>query len=265
MSGSKSRFLIVSEGKDPETDFLALLARKLSYTLVQTENTLDCSLSFKTYFERDYQTLANGDKCLYFVRLKDPKIKELLRIVKDRNNFSLPEIVCEDPHFFQGAFFLHDVDHYDSYDIQELQAIFSSPDRGLLVLSMPCIEALNDDRIDARRSYDMPKAYINELHQHLRKDQKEYFAEHYQRLLTHHVQKNVSFLSADNFMDHGKLLADRLPDLRLVVPTIDQVRGHLEYSFFTSHVYVILGVLFGIQFDEDNCAELCRMISQLPA
>ena len=254
-----SNCLVVSEGKNPELLILEHVFKALGFRFEACEKDTDFSNAFRQYFDTTYVIGQNEDDVVYFVHLKNPRAEKLLKDLKGENNKSLPELISNQAHFFKATFLLHDVDHYYVDSLQDIGKICYAPEVGQLVLSIPCIEAINDTMDEHEGSYALPSAYQNEVSASIKEEPSKYFMEHTKELLLYHLNKNAKRFDDNLFIVHQDELSNSLDEFY----HIDEEADKLVYSYFTSLVYIVLGVVKDLHIQDDSVHNLCDLINTI--
>jgi hypothetical protein len=251
-----SNYLIISEGKKPEVDLIREISFHAGVFCYSFNDSFDFNPACFQYFEKCIAQIPLRGDSIYFIVLKDPSLRKIIHFLRGKYNISIAELVSEKPHFFQGTFFLHDVDHYSCRSLKKLSDLLNTQENGFLLLSSPCVESVADFRPMAATSFDKPTQYRGVVRNSCRMDVIDYFRRQRLACLEKDLRRNCAFSRSDDFLTHGSFLANNVSSIR----KRHKKSPRLCFSFFASQIYILLGFIYGIQYDENNCEKLSSLM-----
>lgn len=132
-----------------------------------------------------------------------------------------------------------------------------------MLLSIPCIEAINESISTPEGEWLDPAAYCEDLLGRCGgKSTVDYFKEHAKELLLSHLDYDGSVFALRDFIDWPIFLVNNL-EKYYECKTSEDKRGTLLYRHFTSLAYIMLGVVRKYHLEENSTELLRELIETL--
>lgn len=240
-------YLILTEGKEMEPDIISEVLKKYGFNIVIKDQ-------MKEYddIEVNVNELSNSKNNIVIVQAFKNRLSDLLKTYR-KDNVDLDMLYGKNASYFAGIFLLFDVDHTSKEDLIEISNIHNDEtDKGLLLLSSPCIEIM----VEPKRSEIIRVSHLKEYKHYINQyvndglkygsSAKQYIIDNFEELALAFLEKNVKEFNSYNIMEHPMLIVKKINELN------ERTEELVVYRYFTTVIYVVLAYICGFTKEIDN-------------
>lgn len=239
--------LILTEGKETEPDILSSVLTKYGFNVVTKKDS-------KKYedIELSTQEISNNKDNVIIAKAPRNRLRDLLRYY-DKDNVDLDKVFSNSATHFSSIFLVFDVDHTSNEDLENIFSIHNDEtDKGLLLVSSPCIEILSETNRDKELHVNHLSEYKKERNIYINdilkygKSTKEYIIDNFEKLVIYYLDKNTIEFDSYNVSEH--------PELAISKINKENTRSEEEviYRYFTTVIYVAIAKITGLDREMDN-------------
>lgn len=250
-------FLIIVEGAVTEKSILKSVFEKYDLKVFNS-GKIELHKNINDLFINIYDTSEN-DK-VFLVQGPRNRIHDWLNLIKT-NEEDFERFFKGINGNFAGIFIVYDVDHTSKTDLELMfQKYNDETDRGLLLLSSPCIEVLADIGRVKPLLCNHLKEYKSELNVKFNTEGMEsaqnYIIKNFNELVLYYIDKNTKESGNDNVMEHPQFVLKKINELN---ERDDDPQNSFAvcYRYFTTVIYVCIAYINGLT-KEINNAEIVR-------
>lgn len=240
-------YLILTEGKETEPDVISEVLKKYGFNIVRCHQ-------IKEYdkIEIDINELSNNKNNIVIAQALRNRLSDLLKIYR-KENVDLDLLYGSSATYFAGVFLLFDVDHTSNEELIEIASIHNDEtDKGLLLLSSPCIEIMAEPNRTEIIEVDHLKEYKSEINKRIDMQlkngytSKQYIINNFEELALAFLDKNAKEFGSYNVMEHPMLIINKINELNV------RSNEHVVYRYFTTVIYVVLAYICGLTKEINN-------------
>ena len=196
MAIAKKNYLLIVEGSVMEPTIFNYVLPQYGFNVVKIPEQLSTDSDFtKMEFMDDKDTI-------FIVQGPKNRVKDLIDTEVDLNSDSLSRKFFGPDVYFAGIFLIYDTDHNLKEQLEKAFSKFKDSSEGLLLLSVPCIEALGEfdyNFIHEDRSFENYKARLNQHYQNIYgMDTKEYIQCNFNKLMLESLIRNKNTFVKEN-------------------------------------------------------------------
>ncbi len=245
-------FLLIVEGENTEKTILKSVLEKCDIEVIKC-NQMNLQIKFDDLFANIYHT-TKKDR-VYLVQGPRNRIRDWLKLMKkSEEDFEL--FFNEIEGFFAGVFIIYDVDHTSKEDLKEMFEKYNDEtDKGLLLLSSPCIEVL----ADIERKKDLICNHLKEYKAELNikfnlagfDSAEKYIMQNFEKLALYYIDKNAKEFESNNIMEHPQFIISKINEFNERKSTPNG-EPFVYYRYFTTVIYVCIAYINGLTKEIDN-------------
>ncbi len=246
------KFLLIVEGKETEKTILKSVLEKCDVDVYICEQ-IDINANIDDLFANLYNT-SKKDK-IYVVQGPRNRIRDWLRYMK-RNEEDFELFFNGMEGLFAGVFIIYDVDHTSNEELEEMFEKYNDEtDKGLLLLSSPCIEVFSD----VERKEDLICNHLKEYKKELNikfnqagfESAEKYIMQNFDKLALYYIDKNTTESGLNNIMEHPRFVISKINELNDRGTDFDGEEW-VHYRYFTTVIYVCIAYINGLVKEIDN-------------
>lgn len=154
---------------------------------------------------------------------------------------------------FNGVFLVFDVDHTSREDLIRMFSTHNDEtDKGLLLISSPCIEIMTEPGRTEELKTDHLRKYKHQRNDYISNTLKlgisaeQYISDNFEKLAVDFLDQNRTEFNDTNVMNHPEEV------IRLVNERNERTEEEVVYRYFTTVVYVLFACVFGLNVQIDN-------------
>ena len=259
---STEKYLLIVDGKETEKSIFENLFKLYGFNVIKSERKLSKYENLhinESLFELENKNiiLIEGPKN----RIHDILINTTSSPEEDINNIDVEALFGYNSNDFYGIFWIYDVDHNDNEDVEKMFSKFNDEsENGLLLLSSPCVEVLSDYNIARILKCEHIREYKRLLNDYWNKNgyknAKDYINCNISNLLVYFLDKNVKDFNDENIMNHPSEIIEFINKNN----TRDNDKGFVEYRYFSTVVYTVLGFVSGLTKKINNYSDVRNYI-----
>ena len=261
-----ANYLIVVEGEKIEIGLIKYIF-SVALPTYRVESTVYKGTKTTKFVDANCE-----DNVIYVIKPKRNRLSNVVQDIKTNGDdiFAFNVYFSEeiDSDFFAKKFLIFDADYTSNIDIEIALNHFNDEySNGLLVLSLPCIEALSDD-INNSYAIDLDKriseTYKPAIKKYIRKisqtcqlyGYERYLCRNSFKLMDKCLRKNILFCNNDKqFMDHHLYLDKKsLPYIR---------KNKRIYPLITSFLYIVVGSILDFDQKDNPAKDLSDYLSSI--
>ena len=249
-------FLLIVEGQETEKTILKSVLEKCDVDVYRCER-INLQTKIEDLFVNIYDT-SERDK-VFLVQGPRNRIRDWLKLMK-RNEEDFELFFNEIEGHFAGVFIIYDVDHTSKEELEEMfQKYNDETDKGLLLLSSPCIEVIADkgrtDDLECCRLREY-KAQLNTRFNRLGFESAEkYIMANFNELVLSYIDKNTEESGLKNVMEHPQFVLSKINELNDRI-NISEEEQYVHYRYFTTVLYVCIAYIKGLVKEIDNVEQV---------
>ena len=239
-------YLVLTEGKRTEINIFSEILKRYGFHIVKREIINDYS-SIATI---DKQLLSNSKDNVIIAQAPRNRLRDLLKFYNEEQ-YDLDKIFGENSYYFNGIFLLFDVDHTSESDLNIIFNIHNDEtEKGLLLVSSPCIEIMSEPRRKKTLQTAHLRSYKAERNIKIEKlyntNTEQYIIDNFEKLSIYFLNKNVKDFNNKNVMEHPELVIEKINK--------ENIRGEelVEYRYFTTVTYVLLAFVMNKTIKTNN-------------
>ena len=246
------KFLLIVEGKVTEKEILKSILEKCDIDVYKCDK-IDLAMKVDELFLNIYDT-SNKD-VVYLVQGPRNRIHDWLKLMKSSEE-DFERYFNDVQVSFAGIFIIYDVDHTSKEELVEMFDKYNDEtDRGLLLLSSPCVEVLADPNRTEKLECNHLKEYKAQLNVKYNIDgfdsAENYIIKNFNGLILNFIDKNTTESGSNNVMEHPQFVLSKINDFneRIYMP---DGTPYVLYRYFTTVIYVCIAYINGLAKEIDN-------------
>ncbi len=245
-------FLIIVEGAVTEKSILMSVFEKYNFEVFDC-GKIELQKNIEDLFINIYDTLEN-DK-VFLVQGPRNRIHDWLKLIKtNEEDFEL--FFKGISGKFAGIFIIYDVDHTSKSDLEMMfQKYNDETDRGLLLLSSPCVEVLADNGRVEPLFCNHLREYKSELNVKFNtkglESAQNYIIKNFNKLALYYIEKNTTESGSDNVMEHPQFVLKKINELNERNGISSDCKS-VYYRYFTTVIYVCIAYIKGLTKEINN-------------
>lgn len=245
-------FLLIVEGKETEKTILKSVFEKCDFDIYKCDK-IDIEIKVEDLFVNIYDT-STRDR-IFLVQGPRNRIHDWLKYMK-RNEEDFELYFNKIIGHFAGVFIVYDVDHTSKEELDEMFEKYNDEtDRGLLLLSSPCIEVLADIGRTEELKCNHLKEYKSELNVKFNlagcESAEKFIIDNFNELVLFYIEKNTKESGCNNIMEHPQFILSKINELNERINIPGDIQS-VYYRYFTTVIYVCIAYINGLVKEIDN-------------
>ncbi len=238
-------YLLIVEGQKGEYEVFAPVLERYGFNVVHSKKLQSWA---SAHIGFDITELNDDKNNIVIAQAPKNRLGELLKLDSADFDFDLAF-----KRQFNGIFLIFDVDHTSNDDLERMIRIHSDEtDKGLLLVSSPCIEILSEPerknilRVSHLRDYKKERNIFCSDVLKLGCNAIKYIADNFESLALQFLELNYFEFNEPNVMEHPQLVVNKI--------NVENERTDklVVYIYFTTVVYVLIAVIFGLNREIEN-------------
>lgn len=248
-------YLLIVEGKKTEPNVFERVFERYGFRVKKGKEPLN--ITDVGQFEKIEFSLNQNN----VVIIQGPKnrIHDFLLLI-EKEDVVVEKLFKYQYAFFNSIFLIYDVDHNDCEDIEKMFNYFNDETTsGLLLLSSPCIEVLEDYNRERREeTYHKIEEYKKDINIYWNGLAQDNLLANFESTMLHFLEKNQKDFAENNIMEHPRLIIDKINKLNERVNCSDKEKSYVRYRYFSTVVYVAIANANGLTKEIDNYSKACE-------
>lgn len=267
MAIAKRNYLLIVEGSIMEPTIFNYVLPQYGFNVVKIQEQLSSDADFtKIEFSDDKDTI-------FIVQGPKNRVKDLIDTEVNLNSDSLSRKFFGPDVYFAGIFLIYDTDHNLKEQLEKTFLKFNDSSEGLLILSVPCIEALGEfdfDFIYENSSFENYKTRLNQHYQDIYgMNTKEYIQCNFNKLILESLihnketfEKENEEWEVDNIVMHPQYLLE-------IYKKYNNCFGDCEENYkvciryYATIIYVVIAYLKRLEREISNLEILKKYLEEI--
>ena len=246
-------YLLIVEGEKSEFEIFSKVFERYGFNVVHADRMKSLDSSLEGF---DISELEDNKNNVVIAQAPKNRLGELLKLSSEQFDFDMAF-----RRQFNGVFLIFDVDHTSRTDLEEMIGIHNDEtDKGLLLVSSPCIEILSEPGRKEPIETDHLSTYKKERNIYcsdvlrLGHGTTKYISDNFEALALQFLDQNYKDFSEVNVMEHPQQIIEKINKEN------ERTSREVVYRYFTTVVYVVIAVVFGLSREIENYESVRRFL-----